>query len=159
LTLIFKAIFPLAVMVAFAVSVSWAIAGAGPRDVVYSGVWLIGLGFVLWTCGPLKHVSIDQTELCVSGFLRKMRVPLANIADVSENRWLNVRPIRVRFDIKTPFGNSIVFVPEPRWGVGMRSPHPIVAELRALAAKNQETKDHASGRESPQGRAPPDQRR
>ena len=99
-------------MAAFALSVPGVIAGGGPRDVIYSGVWLIALAFVLWACGRLKHVAIDRTELHISGFVRKARVPLANIAAVSENRWLNIRPIRIRFDIETPFGNGIVFMPE-----------------------------------------------
>ena len=134
LTPIFKVVFPLAVIGAF----------------VYSAVWLGALIFVCWVCVPLKHVAVDQTYVHVSNYVREIRVPLSEIVDITQNKLLNIRPVRITFYVETPFGNRVVFMPMPR--LSTFSAHPIVAELRALVAS---AREHQRGSTDTEGRQSP----
>jgi len=81
-------------------------------------------------------VWVDGAMLRVSNYMREERVPLASITAVTENRWVNIRPITVDFRIPTEFGRRIAFMPRVSWFLFWR-PHPIAAELRALVAEAQ----------------------
>ena len=86
------------------------------------------LAYVCWYCVRLKRVRIDPEALYISNFQTEIRVPLRDVSDVSENRWIKLHPITIRFTRETEFGNSVVFMPKARWFGGW-SPHPVVAEL------------------------------
>ncbi len=88
-----------------------------------------GGALLYWFCVRLKRVELDNAALYISNFAREIRVPLQDIEDVTENRWVNIHPVTVHFYRETEFGSSIVFMPEMRWFAFFRS-HPIVAELR-----------------------------
>jgi len=94
--------------------------------------WVLGSTFILWSCARLKRVRLDGGRLFVSNYLRESSVPLAMIDEVTENRWLNIRPVTLRFRGATDFGDRICFMPKARWFPFWR-PHPIVEELRQLA--------------------------
>ena len=81
-----------------------------------------------WFCMRLKRVEIDDRWLYVSNYLREIRVPLEQIEGVSENRWVNIRPITVEFRRDTDFGLHISFMPKTRWW-RFWSAHPVVGEL------------------------------
>lgn len=91
---------------------------------------LVG-ALVLWrTCMPLKRVELDQHSLYISNFQKEIVVPLAEVVEVKENRWIDPRPVTIRFRSHTDFGQSITFMPETVWFLFF-SPHPIVQELRS----------------------------
>jgi hypothetical protein len=90
-------------------------------------------GFILWICAPLKRVHVDRTTLLVSSFGREIRVPLTDIAAVTEARWINIHPVTIELRTPTEFGRRLVFMPRVQWFLLWR-PHPIVVELQALAA-------------------------
>src|SRR5690349_1301536 len=42
---------------------------------------VVGTGFILWTCVPLKKVELDDTALYISNYRDDIVVPLQDIAD------------------------------------------------------------------------------
>jgi hypothetical protein len=78
----------------------------------------------------LKRVRIDDKVLYVSNYVTEIAVPLVNVAEVRENRWVNIHAITIQFHSATEFGSRIVFMPKARW-FGFWSSHPVVAEIRA----------------------------
>jgi hypothetical protein len=95
---------------------------------------VLGGVFLYWCCMRLKRVEIDEQWLYVSNYLRGVRVPLRDIEQVSENRWINIRPITVEFRRDTEFGSQITFMPKTRLWAFWRA-HPVVGELEAAARR------------------------
>jgi hypothetical protein len=58
-------------------------------------VWIGGSGLIWWLCCRLKRVWLDGGALRISNYRREDRVPLARVAAVTENRWVNIRPVTV----------------------------------------------------------------
>ena len=97
---------------------------------LFLGVTVAGGFFLYWFGTRLKQVEIDEQWLYVSNFLREVRIPLLDVEEVSENRWINTRPITVEFRRDTGFGTRIIFMPKTRWW-GFWRPHPAVGELES----------------------------
>jgi hypothetical protein len=95
-------------------------------------MWIAGTSFILWICAPLKRVRLHQRDLYISNYFKEIKVPLASISDVTENRWINIHPVTIHFKNETQFGKKVTFMPTARLLALMRS-HPIVQELRAGA--------------------------
>jgi hypothetical protein len=95
---------------------------------LFLGATVLGGLFLYWCCMRLKRVQIDEEWLYVSNYLREIRVPLRDIEDVSENRWINIRPITLTLRRETDFGGQITFMPKTRWW-GFWRPHPVIREL------------------------------
>jgi hypothetical protein len=87
-----------------------------------------------WWCMRLKRVEIDDQWLYVSNYVREIQVALGDIEEISENRWVNIRPITVTFRRETEFGPRIVFMPRALWW-GFWRPHPVVRELEDAARR------------------------
>ena len=147
LTFIYKVIFPPVWIGGFALATIFLFAGGGTgfRDTAGNPLppqmkWYFLLGTVAGGallyrfCVRLKRVELDDAALYVSNYAREIRVPLRDIEDVTENRWINIHPVTVHFFRETEFGTSIVFMPEVRW-FAFFSSHPIVAELREAARR------------------------
>jgi hypothetical protein len=84
-------------------------------------------------CVPLKQVRVDGGNLYVSNFRQEIAVPLAAIARVSENRWVNIHPVTIYLRTETAFGSKIMFMPKQRLAFTWTS-HPVVNEIRQMAA-------------------------
>ncbi len=145
LTIWFKFVFPALWIPLFgagtlAVFVTAAAAGAKAQHSPAVVKWLmlavwVGASTLIWrVCCRLKRVWVEGPWLHVSNYVREERIPLASITSVTENRWVNIRPVTVEFRTPTGFGHRIVFMPEVRWLLFWR-PHPIAAELRAVASE------------------------
>ena len=67
-------------------------------------------------------------NLYVSDYRKEITIPLSEIADVTENRWLNAHPVTIRFRNPTAFGDKIVFMPKLKY-FAFWTGHPIVGEL------------------------------
>ncbi len=91
---------------------------------------LIGTLAIYWWCLRLMRVVMTDSELRISNYRREIVVPLSDVDEVTENRWVNLHPVTVQFVRRTDFGHRIVFMPKTR-PFGLFSSHPIVAELRA----------------------------
>jgi len=97
--------------------------------------WLAGVAMVLWLVPPLKHVALRDGRLRVSNYLRSWDIPLGQIAEVRQNRWVKMRPIRVRLRQEVAgLGSSFTFMPPARVRIAFWREDPEVEELRALAA-------------------------
>jgi len=92
---------------------------------------------------PLKKVSIAADSLIISNYRREIAVPLGEIERITENRWLNYRPVTIHLRHDAGFGRTITFMPKVRPFLLWRS-HPIVAELRALANESLKGDDGSS---------------
>jgi hypothetical protein len=95
----------------------------------------VGTLFLWWICFPLKRVRMDDQALYISNFKTEIAVPLHNVAEVTENYWLNDHPVTIRFHSGTGFGTKIVFVPKQGWFTWWWSSHPVVAEIRGAVAR------------------------
>jgi hypothetical protein len=91
-------------------------------------LWIAGSFFTYMTCAALKQVGADEHFLYVSNFINEMSIPLADIADVTENHWLNIHPVTVHLKLPSRFGTKITFMPVKVFGAC-----PVVADLKSLA--------------------------
>jgi hypothetical protein len=105
---------------------------------VFLASLLVGSIAIYWWGVRLLRVVMTDRELRISNYRREIVVPLSDIDQVTENRWVNVHPVTVHFVRRTDFGHRIVFMPKVR-PFALFSSHPIVAELRAASesAKSQ----------------------
>jgi hypothetical protein len=99
---------------------------------VFGAVTLAGAGFLWWACVRLKRVRLDGHVLYISNYRDEISIPVAQVEHVSENRWLNIRPVTIEFRSETAFGQRITFMPKTRW-FGFWSAHPVLEEIRAAA--------------------------
>jgi hypothetical protein len=115
---------------------SWHGADGGPPDPELKWVFLFGTiagtAFIWWSCIRLKRVRMDDKALYISNYSREIVVPLVNVAEVTENGWLNIHPVTITFHSDTEFGSRVVFMPKTRW-FGFWSSHPVVDEIRTAA--------------------------
>lgn len=90
---------------------------------------ILGIGSIYKWCISLKYVLLRDDNLVVSNYLRETSVPLSEVARISENRWVNIRPITIYFRNETMFGKSATFMPRARWLFPWQT-NPDLLELR-----------------------------
>jgi len=95
-------------------------------------MFVVGSAFIYWSGIRLKEVSIDNDFLYVSNYLKEVSIPLSQIYDVTENRWVNIHPVTIHLNSPSEFGDKITFMPRTRF-FALYSSHPVVNELKALA--------------------------
>jgi hypothetical protein len=96
--------------------------------------WICGSLFILWGCAGLKRVRVDERMLYISNFRKEIPVPLSAVESVTENTWINIRPVTICFRVETAFGRTIKFMPEFRsLFLSPWTSHPVVDELRRAA--------------------------
>lgn len=100
---------------------------------VFAGLWIAGTALILWANAGLKRVRIDERQIHVSNYFQEIDVPLSAITDVSQNRWLNSRPVTIQFGYATELGNAAKFMPKQRFHIRFWRADPVVEELRQLA--------------------------
>lgn len=118
-----------------------------PGDVAYNGVrgaappgigwtfllaWPLVSTFLLWLSASLKRVRVADGALLVSNYRREWRVPFGLVTHVSQNRWINVRPITLHLRADVGFGTRIVFLPPTRLYLHVWREDPEVEALRRL---------------------------
>lgn len=96
-------------------------------------VWAVAGVALLRVCVPLKRVSLEDDALLVSNFRTEWRIPYSLIADVTQNRWIKLRPISIRLTRDVGCGETVVFMPYVRLRWRFRDEDPEVEELRGLA--------------------------
>jgi len=95
-------------------------------------LFVAGYGVIYWQGIRLKWVSVDGHYLYVSNYLKEISIPLSQVCDVTENRWLNSHPVTIHLRSSSDFGDKIVFMPKVRF-FAFFSSHPVVNELKGLA--------------------------
>jgi hypothetical protein len=103
-----------------------------PPKFIFLLFWILGIAFIYWTCMRLMAVSVDDNFLYVSNYFKEISIPLSNIYDVTENRWINIHPVTIHLKSPSEFGDKIIFMPKVRV-FSFFSSHPVVAELKELA--------------------------
>lgn len=103
--------------VAVALAIVWAVAGVA----------------LLRLCVPLKRVTLEDDALLVSNFRTEWRIPYTLIAEVTQNRWIKLRPITIRLKRDVGCGETVVFMPYVRLRWRFLNEDPEVDELRKLA--------------------------
>ena len=97
-------------------------------------IWVVGSIFICWDSIRLKEVSVDDSFLYVSNYLKEVSIPLSEIYDVTESSWVNYHPVTIHLKSPSEFGDEIVFMPTTRFFNVFRS-HPVVSELKELARR------------------------
>ena len=64
---------------------------------------------------PLKEVSVDDEFLYVSNLRREIKVRTSSVVRISEFYLMAGKPVTIRLDILTEFGDKIRFIPKPYW--------------------------------------------
>jgi hypothetical protein len=140
-TFVIKFVFPVVWIGSFTIAAlslflfpnSWHGADGGPPEAnikwFFLFATLVGSAFIWWACVRLKRVRMDTRALYVSNYSTEIVVPLANVAEVTENRWVNSHPVTIRFHSDTEFGSQVTFMPKVRW-FAFWSSHPVVEEIR-----------------------------
>jgi hypothetical protein len=108
--------------------------GEGNLVARFAVVWIFGFIITLLGAG-LKRVRIDDKFIYVSNYQTEIRVPLTEIADVTQTTRVAFPTVTVHFRAPTAFGSEISFMTPARFGVWAGSPHPIVDELKQLARR------------------------
>ena len=96
------------------------------------GMWSLGTLFALWWGYRLKRVAVDGDLIYISDYFREVKLPLSDILEITENRWIDLHPITIEFASSTPWGHYVRFMPKVRILVPQWFSHPIVAELRDM---------------------------
>ena len=113
----------------------------GDRDVaVHIGAvatfifWLLGSAFFLWFGFSIKRVRLSDGAILVSNYFNEWRVPFVLIESVSQNRWVQQRPVTIQLRADVGCGTTVKFIPPHRYFLfRFWREDPVVARLRVLA--------------------------
>lgn len=106
-----------------------------PLIIIFPLIGLAGICAMYLTVMRYKKVSVDAQFLYISNYRNEIKVPLSNISDVTEIKWIRTRPITIHLKNDSEFGRKIVFSPKMN-GFRVFADNPIVAELKELANIN-----------------------
>jgi hypothetical protein len=139
-TFFMKWVFPALWIVGFGLGACalWCDALHGPNGVpppewmkwLFLAAWLIGSGFILWLCGRIKRVQVDDEALHVSNYLSEVCIPLTEASHFTESHWSNPPTVTIHLRSLSPYGERVVFIPKFRW-IALGA-HPVVGELQTL---------------------------
>ena len=134
LTFFTKIVFPTVWIGGFGAGTIAMWIGNAPNQMKWSFLVALGFGslFIWWSCVRLKRVRVDRQSFYVSNYLKEIALPLTIIERVSENRWINIRPVTLYFRRATEFGHEIVFMPKTRMTMVIWRPHPVVDEIKRM---------------------------
>lgn len=89
--------------------------------------WFIGSYFILRAGINLKYIAIENDHLIISNYLKKIKIPISEIDEISEN-------CRITFKQETVFGKKIKFIPKTD---AFGKTHPKIDYLRSCIKKSQ----------------------
>lgn len=99
---------------------------------LFWGMRSLGTLLAPWRGYGLKHIAVDGNSIYISDYFREAKLPLGDILEVSENRWIDLHPITIEFASSAPWSHYIRFMPKIRPLVPQWFPHPVAAELRDM---------------------------
>jgi hypothetical protein len=84
----------------------------------FLALWLIGSAFLVWLCGRLKRVHVDNDALYVSNYWSVARIPLTEVSHFTQS--VLIAPPTVAIHLRRPsaFGLRVVFSKRPAEHVG-----------------------------------------
>jgi len=89
----------------------------------------------MWGALRLRVISIDDHNLYILNYTKEISVPLSEIINVTQNRWLKGEMVTIHLQSRSEFGCKIHFLPKVRFFAFGQ--HPVVRELKALARNAQ----------------------
>ena len=96
--------------------------------------WLLGSAFFLWFGFSIKRVRLTDGAILVSNYFNEWRVPFSLIESVSQNRWVQQRPVTIQLRADVGCGTTVKFLPPHRYFLfRFWREDPVVAQLRVLA--------------------------
>jgi hypothetical protein len=136
LTVLYKFIYP-AVSIIVGVFALFQVLRTGflkgnPLAIIFLPFLALLIGVSLWPMIKLKKVSLDEEFLYASDYLKEIKIPLEDIYDMTENRWIKFHPVTIYLQRPSEFGTKIVFAPTFRMFLFFSS-HPVVEELKQIA--------------------------
>lgn len=139
-TFLMKIILPIIWITSFGIGVINSFIGKDmgsdmPPKTFFLIFWILGIAFLYWICIRLKTVSVDGNFLYVSNYIKEISIPLSDISDVTENRWINIHPVKIHLKTPSEFGETIIFMPKIRL-FAFFSSHPVVNELKELVKES-----------------------
>ena len=146
LTFVSKFVFPViwiggfatATFTLFVFPASWHGDSGGPPGPALKWIFLVatllGAALIWWSSARLKRVRMDASALYISNYSTEIVVPLANVAEVTENYFVGGHPVTIRFRVDTEFGSAVTFTPRVKWS-GFWAMHPAVDEIRLAVAQ------------------------
>lgn len=106
-----------------------------PLIIIFPLIGLFGIFSMYFTVMRYKKVAVDDDFLYISNYRNEIKVPLSNISEVTETKWIRTRPITIHLKSDSEFGRKIVFTSKMK-GFRVFADNPIVAELKELANIN-----------------------
>jgi hypothetical protein len=107
----------------------------GPPPPLFFVMGIGGTAILYFTVMRYMKVSVGESFLYVSNYLKEIKIPLSDIGDVTEIVWLRGHPVTIHLKRRSEFGSKITFMPHSQ-GLKFLSPHPVVGELKELAQRN-----------------------
>jgi len=104
-----------------------------PAALALAAVWLIGTTLLFVFSGSLMRVQYGNGRLYASNYRREVEILPGDIASITQNIWINVRPVTIQLRHTTAIGRRIRFIPPSRVIFRFWVEDPIVSELRAFA--------------------------
>lgn len=92
----------------------------------------------------LKRVRMSNQALYVSNYRREIRIPLEEVEEVAEIRWMSPHPVAIKLRRETDFGREVLFMPKER-RFSFLSPHPVVGEILGAVAMVQAVRAGSTG--------------
>jgi hypothetical protein len=109
---------------------------------------ILAFAYGIYWSSKLKRIAVDGDAIYISNYSQEVRLPLAAIVGVTENRLLKFHPVTIAFDADTPWGRSIKFMPKIRFFSLTFFSHPVVRELRQMAEAARAGEPAARGSET-----------
>jgi hypothetical protein len=109
--------------------------GAGDKTVgiIMATTWLVVSAFLLRLVHSLMRVQLRDGRIYASNYRREIEIVPGEIESVTQNVWMNVRPITLHLRHETSFGRRIRFLPPSRVIFTFWKEDPIVDQLRRFA--------------------------
>jgi hypothetical protein len=95
--------------------------------------WLLGAAFLFRQVASIVRVELRNGRLYASNYRREIEIQRGDIESVTQNVWVNVRPITLHLRNETPLGRRIRFIPPGRVIFAFWQEDPLVEKLRELA--------------------------
>lgn len=152
-TFFLQAIFPLLWIAVFgAATVAVFVASGGPGSPghppppywekwLFIGVLLVVGPLIYWTCSRLRRVEMDDRNLYVASARREITVPLSDVQEVRQNRWVNHQQVVIELRRECDFGSTLTFLPKVRLLLFWRE-HPVVEQIRQAVRAAQRSGGH-----------------
>jgi len=96
-------------------------------------LWIAGSVFFLRVSLPLLRVQLRDGHLYASNYFSEIEIRPSEIAEVTQNVWVKLRPITIHLRTPSEFGKRLSFMPPVRMIFRFWIEDPIVQELRAFA--------------------------